>query len=139
MPNSLAGLVGGHPQGDDVDSSTHGDRRRVLEDINSVDSNSSSSGLPSHVRIPGKGTSQADPDTRPPNVREVSSLPFSYDNEVSILDNPEPVALILRKIRARRWELPSLEQMRERDTYIQMAVANAKVSYLVTTFGILLG
>ena len=61
-------------------------------------------------------------------MREASSLAFSYDNEVSILENPELLPLIWRKIKARWCDLPSLEQMRERDAYIQMVVANAKVS-----------
>ncbi|KAF3532212.1 hypothetical protein DY000_02040686 [Brassica cretica] len=125
-PNAPAGSVGGQPHGDDVGSSTHRIRRGVLEDIKSVDSNSSSSGLPSQGRVPGEGTSQIDPDSRPPRVREASSVAFSYDNEVSILENPEILPSIWRKIQARGCDLPSLEQMRERDAYIQMVVANAK-------------
>ncbi|KAF2578811.1 hypothetical protein F2Q68_00004177 [Brassica cretica] len=93
-PNTSAGSVGDRPRGDDVDSSTHRHRRRVLEGINSVDSNSSSSGLPPQVRVPGEGTSQVDPSVCLPGVQEVSSLAFSYDNEVSILDNLERLASI---------------------------------------------
>ncbi|XP_048599731.1 uncharacterized protein LOC125579878 [Brassica napus] len=105
-PNAPAGSVGGQPHGDDVGSTTHRIRRGG--------------------RVPGEGTSQIDPDSRPPRVREASSLAFSYDNEVSILENPELLPLIWRKIKARWCDLPSLEQMRERDAYIQMVVANAK-------------
>ena len=55
---------------------------------------------------------------------------FLYDNEVPILENPESLALVWRKIREKGCELPSLDDMRERDAYVRMAVANAKVMYL---------
>ncbi|KAF2588794.1 hypothetical protein F2Q70_00039226 [Brassica cretica] len=57
-PNTSAGSVGDRPLNDDIDSSTHRCRRRALEDINSVNSNSSSWGLPLPLRVSGKGTSQ---------------------------------------------------------------------------------
>ncbi|KAF3511123.1 hypothetical protein F2Q69_00005219 [Brassica cretica] len=79
-PNTSAGSVGDRPRGDDVDSSTHRHRRRVLEGINSVDLNSSSSGLPPQVRVPGEGTSQVNPSVHLPGLQGVSSLAFSYDN-----------------------------------------------------------
>ena len=52
---------------------------------------------------------------------------FSYDDEVPILENPEGLALIWHKIREKRCELPPLDDLRERDAYVPMAVANAKV------------
>ncbi|KAF2614065.1 hypothetical protein F2Q70_00011982 [Brassica cretica] len=129
-PNISAGLIGDRSRGDDVDSPIHRRKRQILEDINSVGSNSSSSGLPPSVRVPGEGTSQVDPSARFPNVPEVSALAFSYDNDVLILEDPECLASIWRKIRTSGCELPTLEQMREPGAYIQMAVANTKVSYL---------
>ncbi|KAF2564984.1 hypothetical protein F2Q70_00017234 [Brassica cretica] len=69
---------------------------------------------------------RVDPSARLPDVRETSSWRFSYDNEVPILENPERLALIWRKIREKGCELSSLGDMRERDAYVRMAVANAK-------------
>ncbi|KAH0902955.1 hypothetical protein HID58_042458 [Brassica napus] len=66
-PNAPAGSVGGQPHGDDVGSTTHRIRRGG--------------------RVPGEGTSQIDPDSRPPRVREASSLAFSYDNEAMEASN----------------------------------------------------
>lgn len=129
-PNISAGLIGDRSRGDDVDSLIHRRKLQVLEDINSVGSNSSSSGLPPSVRVPGEGTSQVDPSARFPNMPQVSALAFSYDNDAVILEDPECLASIWRKTRTSGCELPTLEQMRKRGAYIQMAVANTKVSYL---------
>ncbi|KAF3484549.1 hypothetical protein F2Q69_00053018 [Brassica cretica] len=74
----------------------------------------------------GEGTSQADRSAHLSDVQETSSWRFSYDNEVPILENPEHLALIWRKIREKGCDLPSLGDMRERDAYVWMAVANAK-------------
>ncbi|KAF3599467.1 hypothetical protein F2Q69_00035505 [Brassica cretica] len=101
-------------------------RRRALEEINSVSSNSPSSGLPPPLRASGEGTSQVDPSACLPDVQETSSWRFLYDNKVPILENPESLALVWRKIREKGCELPSLDDMRERDAYVRMAVANAK-------------
>ncbi|KAG2283620.1 hypothetical protein Bca52824_054840 [Brassica carinata] len=95
---------------DEVDSLTHRRRRRVLEEINTMTSGSSNSGLPPPLRVSG----------------EASSWVFSYDNEIPILENPDSLAAIWRKIRAEGCELPSLERMRECDTYVRMAVVNAR-------------
>ncbi|KAF3595193.1 hypothetical protein DY000_02027214 [Brassica cretica] len=68
-------------------------------------------------------------------VPEAFSWSFAYDSEIPILENPESLATIWRKIRAKGCELPSLEHMRERDAYVRMAVANAKeevVGHLLT-------
>ena len=97
-PNTSAGSVGDRALNDDIDSSTHRRRRRALEDINSVSSNSPSSGLPPLLRTSGEGTSQVDPSAHLPDVHETSSWRFLYDNEVPILENPERLALIWRKI-----------------------------------------
>ena len=53
-----------------------------------------------------------------------------YDREIPVHENPESLATIWREVRAKGCELPSLEHMRERDAYVQMAVANAKVRCL---------
>ena len=98
MPNTSAISVGDRALDDDVESSTHRHRRRALEDINSVSSNSPSSGLPPLLRTSGEGTSQVDPSAHLPDVHETSSWRFLYDNEVPILENPERLALIWRKI-----------------------------------------
>ena len=70
----------------------------VLEEINSVSSNSPGSGLPPPLRASSEGTSQVDPSAHLPDVHETSSWRFLYDNEVPILENPERLALIWRKI-----------------------------------------
>ena len=93
-PNTSAGSVGDRALNDDIDSSTHRRRRRALEDINSVSSNSPSSGLPLPLRASGEGTSQADPSAHLPDMQETSSWRFPYDNEEPILENPERLALI---------------------------------------------
>ncbi|KAG2266897.1 hypothetical protein Bca4012_075625 [Brassica carinata] len=84
------------------------------------------SGLPPLLRVSGEGTSWINPGVRLSSVPEASSWAFSYDNEIPILENPDTLAAIWRKIRAEGCELPSLERMRERDAYVRMAVANAK-------------
>ncbi|KAF2547433.1 hypothetical protein F2Q70_00021155 [Brassica cretica] len=119
-PNTSAGSVGDRALDDDVDSSTHRHRRRF------IDSPTSTSGLPPPLRASGEGTSQVDPSAHLPDVQETSLWRFSYDNEVPILENPERLALIWRKLREKECELPSLGDMRERDAYVWMAVANAK-------------
>lgn len=93
-PNASAGLVRDQPRCYDVDSSTHRVRRRVLEDVVSTNLDSSISGYSSHVRVQGEGTYQVDPISRPPDVGEPSSMAFSYDNEASILEDPERLASI---------------------------------------------
>ena len=102
-----------------------------------MSSNSSSSGLPLPLRASGEGTSLVDPGAHLLEVKEASSWRCSYDNEVPILDNPERLALIWHKIRERRCELPSFGDMRERDAYDRMAVANAKVVYLAIASDVL--
>ncbi|KAF2543642.1 hypothetical protein F2Q68_00031068 [Brassica cretica] len=97
--------------------------RPVSIAVPAASSNSPSSGLPPPLRASGEGTSRVDPSAHLP---EASSWGFSYDNEVPILKNPERLALIWRKIRERGCELPSLGNMREREAYVRMAVANAK-------------
>ncbi|KAJ4889387.1 Uncharacterized protein Rs2_29135 [Raphanus sativus] len=71
---------------------------------------------------PGEGTSRLRPINLPPG----SPKTFSYDVNVPILENPEQLASIWRKLRNPSCELPLLEQMRGGDAYVQMAVANAK-------------
>ncbi|KAF2584561.1 hypothetical protein F2Q70_00036475 [Brassica cretica] len=107
-------------------TSIHQCRRQAPENINLVSSNSPSPGLPPPLRASGEGTSRVDPGAHLLEVKEASSWRCSYDNEVPILDNPKRLALIWHKIRERRCELPSFGDMRERDAYDRMAVANAK-------------
>ncbi|KAG2293038.1 hypothetical protein Bca52824_039707 [Brassica carinata] len=99
------------------------ERAQNPEHINSASSNSPSSGLPPPLRASGEGTSRVDPSAHLP---EASLWGFLYDNEVPILENPKRPALIWRKIRERGCELPSLGNMRGREAYVRMAVANAK-------------
>ncbi|KAH0880005.1 hypothetical protein HID58_067399 [Brassica napus] len=66
---------------DDVESSTHQRRRRALEEVNTVSSNSPSSGLPPPLQASGEGTSRVDPSARLPDVQEASSWGFSYDSK----------------------------------------------------------
>ncbi|KAF3527275.1 hypothetical protein DY000_02037505 [Brassica cretica] len=125
-PNASTGSVGDQALNDEIDSLTHWRRRRAHKGTNSMSLKSPSSGLPPPLRVLGGGTSQADPSARIPDVQETSSWRFSYDDEVTVLENPKGLALIWRKIRGKGCELPPLDDMRERDAYVQMAVANAK-------------
>ena len=93
-------------------------------------SGSSSPKLSPPLRASGEGTSQVNPGDLPSSVPEAFSWSFAYDSEIPILENPESLAEIWCKIRAEGCELPSLEHMRERDAYVRMAVANAKVRCL---------
>ncbi|KAG2270347.1 hypothetical protein Bca52824_064902 [Brassica carinata] len=100
--------------------------QKVQKEINTVTSGSSSSGLPSPLCVSGEGTLRINHGVRLSSVPEASSWAFSYDHEIPILENLDSLAAMWRKIRAEGCELPSLERMRERDAYVQMAVANAK-------------
>lgn len=131
-PNTSAGSVGDRPFNEDIDSSTHLCQRRALEDINYVSSNSPSSGLPPPLRASSEGTSQVDPSTHISDIQETFSWRFLFDNEIPILENHERLTLVWRKIREKGCELPSLGHMGERDAYVWMAVANAKVIYPAT-------
>ncbi|XP_022564366.1 uncharacterized protein LOC111208965 [Brassica napus] len=124
--DNSASSAGDQALNDEVDSLTHRRRRWVLEEINTVTLGSSSSGLPPPLRVSGEGTSRINSSARLSSVPEASSWAFSYDNEILILENPDSLATIWRKIIAEGCELPSLERMRERDAYVRMAVANAK-------------
>ncbi|KAL0805595.1 hypothetical protein Bca101_098086 [Brassica carinata] len=124
--DNSASSAGDRTLNDEVDSLTHRRRRRVMEEINTVTSGSSSSRLPPPLRVSGEGTSRINSGARLSSVPEASSWVFSYDNEIPILENPDSLAAIWRKIRAEGCELPSLERMRERDAYVRMVVANAK-------------
>ncbi|KAF3539404.1 hypothetical protein F2Q69_00020373 [Brassica cretica] len=95
-PNTSFGYVSDRSLDDEIDSPTHQRRRRALEEINSVD-----------------------PSACLSDVQETSSWRFSYDDEVPILKNPEGVASIWRKLREKGCDLPSLDDMRERDVYLR--------------------
>ncbi|WZZ77933.1 hypothetical protein YC2023_098505 [Brassica napus] len=124
--DNSASSAGDRALNDEVDSLTHRRQCRVLEEINTVTLGSSSSGLPPPLRVSGEGTSRINSGGRLSSVPEASSWAFSYDNEIHILENPDSLAAIWRKITAEGYELPSLERMRDRDAYVRMAVANAK-------------
>ncbi|KAJ4901894.1 Uncharacterized protein Rs2_15845 [Raphanus sativus] len=86
--------------------------RRAMEEALSRELSTSSSGPPYAKRHPGEGNSW---------------MAFSYDSDAQILENPEQLASIWRKIRTSKCELPSLDQMRGREAYVRMAVANARI------------
>ncbi|XP_009115868.1 uncharacterized protein LOC103841107 [Brassica rapa] len=138
--NASTGSVGDRALDADVDSSTHRHRhqRRALEEINYVSFNSPCSGLPPPLRASAEGTSQVDPSAHLPDVQDTTSWRFLYNNKVPILENPESLALIWRKIREKGCELPSMGDMPERYAYIRMAVANAKVIYPAIASDVLL-
>ncbi|KAH0858796.1 hypothetical protein HID58_087057 [Brassica napus] len=64
-------------------------------------------GPPSTVTVSGEGTSRINSGARLSSVPEASSWAFSYDNEIPILENPDSLAAIWRKIRAEGCELPT--------------------------------
>ncbi|KAF3513955.1 hypothetical protein F2Q69_00001595 [Brassica cretica] len=115
-PVSIAVPVGGARRAPDTSVGSAGDRA-LNDDVNSS----------THRR---RCTSQVDPSACLPDAQETSSWRFSYDNEVPILENPESSSLVWRKIIEKGCELPSLDDIRERDAYVRMAVANAKLIYL---------
>ncbi|KAF2560352.1 hypothetical protein F2Q70_00016819 [Brassica cretica] len=123
---------------DEIYSSSRRSRRRVLEGINSVTSGSSDSRPSSPPRASGEGTSQVNPGVFPSSTAEGFSWSFAYDREIPIHENPESLATIWRKVRAKGCELPSLEHMRERDAYVRMAVANAKAMEASNDFAALM-
>ncbi|XP_013639487.1 PREDICTED: uncharacterized protein LOC106344715 [Brassica oleracea var. oleracea] len=125
-PDTSACSAGDRALNDEIDSSSHRSRRRVLEEINSVTSGSSSPRLSPPLRASGEGNSRVNPGVFTSSVPEAFSWSFAYDSEIPILENPDSLAAIWCKVRAEGCKLPSLEHMRERDTYVRMAVANAK-------------
>ncbi|XP_018459168.1 meiosis-specific protein ASY2-like [Raphanus sativus] len=98
-------------------------RRRLIPDEESSKGFNVSSSEPL-MQDPGEGTSK--PVNLPADCRSGSPLAFSYDVDAPILDDPERLAAIWRKLRSSTCALPPLEQMRGRDAYVQMAIANAK-------------
>ena len=133
-PDTSASSAGDRALNGEMDSSPHRSRHRVLEEINSVTSESSSPRLSLPLRASGEGTSRVNPGVLPSSVAEAFLWSFAYDSEIPILENPESLAAIWCKIRAEGCELPSLEHMPERDAYVRMAVANAKVRCLRLIF-----
>ncbi|XP_056843065.1 uncharacterized protein LOC108808094 [Raphanus sativus] len=99
-------------------------RRLILGEETSGDPSASSS-EPSK-QDPGEGTSRLRPINLLSDYRSGSPMTFSYDVDAPILENPEQLASIWRKLRNPSCELPPLEHMRGRDAYVQMAVANDK-------------
>ncbi|KAH0892804.1 LOW QUALITY PROTEIN: hypothetical protein HID58_055233 [Brassica napus] len=103
-PDTSASSAGDRALNDEIDSSSHRSRRRVLEEINSVTSDCRARDF----------------------LRCYVLLVEALRGEVPILENPDSLAAIWCKVRAEGCEIPSLEHMRERDVYVRMAVANAK-------------
>ncbi|XP_056843252.1 uncharacterized protein LOC108808433 [Raphanus sativus] len=97
-------------------------RRLILDEESSKGFNVSSS--EPLMQDPGEGISK--PVNLPADYRSGSPLAFSYDVDAPILEDPERFAAIWRKLRSSLCALPLLEQMRGRDAYVQMAIANAK-------------
>ncbi|XP_056853638.1 meiosis-specific protein ASY2-like [Raphanus sativus] len=85
-------------------------RRLILDDESSKDFNVSSS--EPRMQDPREGTSK--PARFPADCRSGSPLAFSYDVDALILENPERLAAIWRKLRSSSCVLPLLEQMRGR-------------------------
>ncbi|KAF3500256.1 hypothetical protein F2Q69_00044774 [Brassica cretica] len=137
-PDTSASSAGDRALNDEVDSLSRQSRRRVLEEINSVTSGSSNPRLSLPLRASGEGTSRVNPGVLPSSVSKAFSWSFAYDSEIPILENPESLATLLCKIRAKGCELPSLEHLRERDAYVQMAVANAKAMEASNDFAALM-
>ncbi|KAF2611727.1 hypothetical protein F2Q70_00011135 [Brassica cretica] len=125
-PDTSASSAGDRALNGEIDSSPHRSRHRVLEEINSVTSGSSSPRLSPPLRASVEGTLRVNPGVLPSSVSEAFSWSFAYDSEIPILENPDSLAAIWCKVRAEGCELSSLEHMRERDAYVRMAVANAK-------------
>ncbi|KAG2252128.1 hypothetical protein Bca52824_082264 [Brassica carinata] len=119
--DNSASSAGDRTLNDEVDSLTHRRRRRVMEEINTVTSGSSSSRLPPPLRVSGEGTSRINSGARLSSVPEASSWVFSYDNEIPILENPDSLAAIWRKIRA-EGSTPFSGRIARRDTYVRMAM-----------------
>ncbi|KAF3541155.1 hypothetical protein F2Q69_00020968 [Brassica cretica] len=93
-----------------------------------LSSQAQSPGLPARpvsVVIPSGGAHKA-PDTSASSAGDRALDDEIDSSENPILENPESLATIWRKIRAKGCEVPSLEHMRERVAYVWMAVANAK-------------
>ncbi|KAF3610383.1 hypothetical protein DY000_02049522 [Brassica cretica] len=97
-PDNSASSSGDRAFNDEVDSLTHRRRPRVLEEINSVTSGSSSPIISLPLRVSGEATSQVNPGVRLSSVPEASSWSFSYDNEIPILENPDSLPAIWSKI-----------------------------------------
>ncbi|KAH0859281.1 hypothetical protein HID58_087542 [Brassica napus] len=112
-PDTSASSAGDRALNDEVDSLSRQSRRRVLEEINYVTLGSSNPRLSPPLRASGEGTSRVNPGVLPSSVPEVFSWSFAYDSEIPILENPESLATIWCKIRAKWCKLPSLEHMRE--------------------------
>ena len=99
VPNASTGSVSDRALNNEVALPIHQHRRRAHEEINSASSNSPSSALPPPLRALGEGNLRADPSAHIPDAQETSLWRFSYDDELPILENPEGLALIWRKIR----------------------------------------
>lgn len=123
-----AGSIRDRPRRTKVDLSVHRGRHQVFERVVSASLSSSVPGIPSQRRVSGEGTSRMGPAQAALEVEGKSTLAFFYDKEVLILEDPKRLASIWRKLRLRNFELPPLDEMVERDTYVRVAVANARVS-----------
>ncbi|KAL0886155.1 hypothetical protein Bca101_010138 [Brassica carinata] len=123
-PTSSAKSIDGDLQGSEASSAAHKSKRRRLSIIPSASSSPSDQEVPSSVKRPGGDPLRASEgrDKVPP------PLSFSYDKDIPIFEDPENLALVWRKIRAKDCDLLGLDKMSERGAYIRMATANAKNS-----------
>ncbi|KAL0733617.1 hypothetical protein Bca4012_009827 [Brassica carinata] len=122
-PTSSDKPIGGDLQGSEASSAAHKSKKRRLSTIPSESSSSSYRESPPSVERPG-----CDP-LRASEGRDKVLLPLSlsFDKDIPIFEDPENLALVWRRIRAKDCDLPDLDKMSERGAYIRMATANAKV------------
>lgn len=105
-PEALAGSIGDRPQRTrKFDLSAHRAQRQVFKSVVSASLSSSVPGIPSQGRVSGEGTSRMIPAQAALEVEGKSTLAFSYDKEVPILEDPERIVSIWRKLRPRNCEL----------------------------------
>ncbi|KAF3513822.1 hypothetical protein F2Q69_00005376 [Brassica cretica] len=90
-PDTSVSSAGDRALNDEIDSSSNRSRRRVLEEINSVTSGSSSPRLSPLLRASGGCTSRVNPGVLPSSMPKAFSWSFEYDSEVLILRTPTPL------------------------------------------------
>lgn len=85
--------------------------------ISSGSSSSSKQKAPSPVKDSREGPSGVQPEERGLRDGFPSSLSFSHDKDVPIFEDPESLALVWQKIRAKDCALPDLDRMSGREAY----------------------
>ena len=74
--------------------------------------------------------------SREPAVAKPFHWQFSHSNDCHITENPDRVAHLVRHFKPAGCPLPSLRNMTEREAYVKMVMANAKV--IIFRYSILL-